>query len=127
MSDDARTAELTPEQLYESSVYKELRPAFGKVRQFPSIPGRTFNPSVDYAGQYTVTSALTPMLEPTLIPPHVVRPAIGVAANLDLHSLFPMESLFLYREVLAIGYQVLYHILICDFFVLFPLVFNSNF
>ncbi|CBY30834.1 unnamed protein product [Oikopleura dioica] len=107
LSDDARTTVLTADQLYEASVYKELRPAFGKVRQFPSIAGRSFDPVVDYAGQYTVVATLTPMLEPTLIPPQVVRPAVGVAAHMDTHSLYPMESLFLYREVLAVGYQVL--------------------
>lgn len=98
----------TPEELKESSFYRKLRPAFGDPVQFPRIKGRTFSEKHDRAGQCSLLLSLQPMLEPTLIEPGTVRPRLSVCAHLDLHSLTPAESFFLFGAIIQQGYEVRY-------------------
>jgi hypothetical protein len=106
MTDDERNVYVTEEALKETSVYHDLRPAFGRPVQFPVVPGRTFSAQYDRAGRVTLMLNLQPMLEPTLIEPGTVRPRVGIVAHLDLHALTPSESLSLFSAFLQNGYEV---------------------
>jgi hypothetical protein len=106
LSEAARHTFFTSAELQETSVYHDLRPAFGSGAQFPAVPDRSFSPQYDYAGRVTLRLNLQPMLEPTLIEPNVVRPRLSVCASMDLHALTPSESVSIFSAFLQNGYEV---------------------